>query len=357
MAPFVRKGDELRFSLEVAGPDASTEIYVRSADSEARRQDVYQAAISYATQPRRNKRDSLFVNAEVLDPSLGISDIHLRCEVLRDYFYVGDRHRAWDRQPSFYELLRVGPSMTPAELRLAFKLRRLELRAAHAQIGDLRALERAFNVLARPELRACYDKLLADPSSPTLFPYGAFGSLLITGNLSRDRETFYATRILAFLPEQSTKMIRVPLRNVVFYDEYAIYRDSRRKIEILFDKVSIPWIWDSSWNQWKHLLGATIVARVTFVQSGRYSQKTNGQLVKWETALPSRVEVTSPLNIAEQIAQARKVHHRFDQFAEAFDQIRVRIQSVPVERTDLQRLCMGLGVPGDFDVSAITARL
>jgi len=44
--------------------------------------------------------------------------------------------------------------LSPAELRLAFKLRTLELNIAHAPAGDLRALNRAFNILAHPELRA-----------------------------------------------------------------------------------------------------------------------------------------------------------------------------------------------------------
>src|SRR6266852_2091866 len=56
----------------------------------------------------------------------------------------------------------------PAELRLAFKLRTLELHTAHAPTVDVRALERAFNILARPELRACYEALLDDPGAFTL---------------------------------------------------------------------------------------------------------------------------------------------------------------------------------------------
>jgi len=38
------------------------------------------------------------------------------------------------RQASFFELLRVNPKVSPTELRLAFKLRTLELRTAHAQM-------------------------------------------------------------------------------------------------------------------------------------------------------------------------------------------------------------------------------
>ena len=291
----------------------------------------------------------------VCGPSLGISAIHLRCEALRDYFCVGDRRRAWDRQPSFYELLRVSPSVLPAELRLAFKLRSLELHTARAPTGDLRALERAFNILAQPELRSCYDALLNDPASPVLFPYGGFGSLLVAGDLSRDGKTFYASRILSLRPEQNFKQLQVPVRKITFYKDHAIYRDSRHRIEVLFDQASLPLLWDSSWNQWKHLLGAKVGVKAPFIQSGKYQHQVGAwHLVKWEIALSSRLEVALASNIAEQVAEARRLHHRFGEFAEALDQIRASLESVPIERGDLQKLCSRSGTPGDFDVALIT---
>jgi hypothetical protein len=355
LASLIRPGDELRFPLAPEATDAGTEIYIRNPNPETRRHDIFQAPIGYATQPRKDKRNNLFVSAEVLSRRLGIPAVHLRCELVRDYFYVGNRHRSWNRQPSFHELLRVNANVSPAELRLSFKLRSLELRTARAPTSDLASLERAFNILARPELRACYDCLLADPEAPALFPYGGFGSLLVAGDLSRDGMTFYASRLLSFLPDQSAKHFRAPLRKFAFCHDRAIYRDSRRKLEVLFDQASLPLLWDSSWNQWKHLLGAKIGVKAAFVQSGKYQHRSGAwHLVKWETALPSRMEVALPANLAEQIAEACKTHHRFGQFAEALDQIRLRIESAPVEQADLQKLCASLGLPGDFDVALIT---
>lgn len=355
LASFIRAGDESFFPLGHEAAAAGTQIYIRKTYPEERRWDIFQAEIGYATQPRRDKRNNLFVSAEVPDSQLRISAINLRCETLRDYFYVGNRRRGWDRQSSFYELLQVNPKVSPAELRLAFKLRTLELSTAHTSTGDLRALNRAFNILAHPELRACYDTLLNDPASPALFPYGGFGSLLVAGDISRDGSTFYASRILSFLPEQKFKHFRMPLRNLAFHDNHAIYRDSRRKLEVFFDRASLPLLWDSSWNQWKHLLGAKIGLKATFIQSGKYQQRGGAwHLAQWETALPSRIEVALPSNIAEQVAEARKTHHRFGQFAETLDLIRIRIESAPVERADLQKFCAELGIPADFDISLIT---
>lgn len=354
LACFLRAGDELFFSLhpEVAG--ANTEIFVRH-NPEQRRQDIFQAQIGYVSQPRKDRRDNLFVSGEVLGSRLSISAIKLRCEALRDYFFVGNRRRPWGRQPSFYELLRVDPKVSPTELRLAFKLRTLELHTARALVGNIRAAERAFNILAHPELRACYDVLLNDPSSPAVFPYGGFGSLIVAGDCSRDGSMFYASRILSFLPERKFRHFRAPLRRFEFHNDHAIYRDSRRKLEVFFDQTSLPLLWDSSWNQWKHLLGAKLGIKATFIQSGKYQYRGDAwHLVNWETALPSRIEAALPANIAEEIAQARETHHRFGQFFDALDQIRARIESTPVEKADLQKLCAAFGIPGDFDVALIS---
>ena len=354
LAPFIRQGDELRFRL--GAPDTATELHVRVPEEQPRfRRDLLQAQVGYVAQPKKDKRGDFFVSAEPLGKQLGINQLYLRSELLRDYFYVANRRCPWEKQPSFYELLRATPDASPVELRLAFKMHTLELRAAHASPQYLAAVERAFNVLARPDLRACYDALLADPAAPAIFPNGGFGSLLVAGVPSRDGSAFYASRILAFLPEQKRRRVRAPLRQFVFYDGHAIYRDPQRKIEVTFDQASLPLAWDPTWNQWKHLLGAKISIQATFVQSGKYRYRSDSwQLTRWETALASRLEATLPGNISEQISEAQNTHRRFGQFAPALEQIRSRIESAPVEREELQRLCAGLGIPGDFDVALIT---
>jgi hypothetical protein len=353
LASFVREGDELLFPLELEAADA--QIYIFNTNPKGKRRDIFQTEIGYASQPRKDRRDNLFVAAEVRGSGLGISAINLPCDALRDYFYVGNRHHSWDRQLSLYELLRVNRSASPAELRIAFKLRSLELRTTHAATEHLHAIERAFNTLAQPELRACYDALRNDSASSALFPYGGFGSLLVDGDLSRDGNTFYASRILSFRPEQNFKRLQAPVRKITFYRDHAIFRDSRHRIEVLFDQASLPLSWDSTWNQWKHLLGAKVGVDAPFIQSGKYQDRAGTwHLVKWETALPSRLEVALPSNIAEQVADARTTHHRFGEFAEDLDRIRARLESVPIERGELQKLCSRLGMPGDFDVALIT---
>jgi curved DNA-binding protein CbpA len=350
LASFISPGDDVRFPLAIESADAGTEIYICNARSQRGRRDICQASIGYAAQPKKDKRGNLFVSAQVLSQHLGISAIHIRCETLRDYFYAGDRRRSRNQQSTFYELLRTSPTASPAEMRVAFKLRTLELRAARASPRDLSTLERAFDILAQPDLRASYDALIADPSAPAPFPHGGFGSLLVVGNLARDGGTFYATRILSFLPERRHRYFRLPLRKLTFYNDYAIYRDTRRKLEVVFDSALLPLAWDAT-------LGAKVAVRGTFVQSGKYRRRGDEwELVRWEATLPSRIEVKPPVDITDQITKARNDHHRFGQFADALESIRERIESGPVERATLQRMCADLGIPGDFDVAQITWR-
>ncbi|MGD0459870.1 MAG: hypothetical protein ABSC21_19245 [Terriglobia bacterium] len=355
LAAFIRPGDEINFPLANDSAKAGTEIYIRKTSSSGRGRDIYQAPISYAAQPKADKRERLYVRAEVPTGRLGISSIHLPCQVVRDYFYVARRREPWERQTSLYDALRITATASLAELRVAFSLRQLEFRAAGASNRDSATLERAFNILAQPELRACYDSLLKDPSTPALFPYGGFGSILVVGDRSRDGLTFFATQILSFQPERRERRFLAPLRNFDFYNDRAIYRDVRRKLEVTLDQSAMPMGWDATWNQWRHLLGAKVELQGTFVQTGKYRHgKGQWNLVKWEIALPSRIHVKLPAEITEQIETARRSYHRFGEFSEALEQIRTRIELEPMEREQLRSLCWDLGIPGDFDIAQIT---
>jgi hypothetical protein len=354
LGALIRAGDEINFPLTNDAAGAGTEIYIHKASSAGRGRDLYQTPVSYAAQPKADKRERLYIRADVPAGRLGISSIHLPCEVVRDYFYVTTRRQPWARQTSLYDVLRITPTASLAELRVAFRLRQLELRAAGASNRDSATLERTFNILAQPELRACYDSLLKDRSAPALFPYGGFGSILVAGDRSRDGQTFFATQILSFQPEHRERRFHAPLRNFDFYDDRAIYRDVRRELEVTLDLSAMPITWDATWNRWRHLLGAKVELQGTFVQTGKYRHR-NGQwnLVKWETALPSRIHVKVPANIAEQIETARRSYHRFGEFSDALGKIRARIEREPMEREQLRSLCWDFGIPGDFDVAQI----
>ena len=356
LASYVAIGDDIAFPVST-GDAVRTEILITKNAGSGPKRYLYHVPIGYVSQPKQDKRNQHFVSAEVHHGGLGISTVFLPCEVLRDYFYgLPDAdHRA--DHPSLYEILHIPASASPSELRVAFKLRDLELQTAGAARSQRVALERAFNIVGQPELRACYDALLADPEAPAIFPYGGFGSLLVAGEPSRDGQTFFARRILAFSPELRRRRFHVPLRRCDFYDDHALCRDVRRKLEFWLDPAALHTIWDRTWNQWKHLLGTKIEVDGTFVQSGKYRKRRGEwELVTWETALPSRLEVKLPSDFQQQLETARTTYHRFGQYSRALDQIRLCLEHRAVEKAELQRMCSEMHLPGDFDVAQISWR-
>jgi hypothetical protein len=356
LALHLTAGDEIAFPVPAA--DASgAEIYVTKAAVTGATRCLYLAPIGYVSQPKADQRGQVFVSAEVLGGAFGIAAVYLPCALLRDYFYRLPLAAAQARQPSLYELLGIPPSVALAEMRVGFKLRALELEAAGAPRADQMSLERAFNILGHPELRACYDTLLADAEAPAIFPYGGFGSLLVSGERSRGGQTFFARRILSFLPEVRRRRFHLPVRKCDFYEDRALCRDLGRKLEFWLDPAVLHAAWDPSWNRWKHLLGAKMEVDATCVASGKYRKRGGAwELTRWETALPSRLSVRLPADFQQQVETARTTHHRFGQYARALDRIRLCLEHRALEKTELERMCAGLRIPGDFDIAEISWR-
>lgn len=91
----------------------------------------------------------------------------------------------------------------------------------------------------------------------------------------------------------------------------------------------------------------------TFAEAGRYRHRGGEwQLVKWETALPSRLTVKLPAGTADDIETARRTYHRFGQFSDALARVRERLEREPLEA--LRKMCWEMGIPGDFDIARIT---
>lgn len=350
---FLAPGDEIEFSPCLTA-SAATEIRANHPNG-SRPKQIYLAPIGYVTQSKEDRRQEAFLRADVVGSALGVRGIHLPASAVRDYFYRADRRRRWAEAPTLYDLLGVAPSASPGDLRLAYKVRRLELEVGHAPILQTRDVERAFNILMQPPLRSCYDALLRDPEAPVLFPYGGFGAILTAGELARDRQTFFAHRIVSFLPDRAERRFRAPLRRIDFLHDHAVYRDPRRKVEIVLDPVILPIAWEPTWNQWKHLLPTKIGVDGTFVASGRYRLRSGEwHLVSWFSGIPSRLQLSLPADIAGQVQTAKRTHHRFGQYSAAVERIRLRLEREPLEKQELDRLCIQLGIPADFDVVQIS---
>jgi hypothetical protein len=348
-ASYLRSGDDVR----VGAYSSPIGEYLATQNSVHRKaKQLYFGRIGCVTQPRTDKRDEYFVRADVLEGGIGIRALHLPNSAVRDYFYFFRPRDGETPQPTLYEALRAPRSATPADLRLSYRIRRIELETGDAASSEMQRIERAFNLLAHPDLRSCYDSLLQDSSAPALFPYGGFGQCVVSGELAQDGKTFFVRQLLSYLPGQRQRRFRAPLRRIEYFNGYALYRDSGRKAEVYLDPTILPVGWDPTWNQWRHLLGTKIGISGTFVQAGKY-RHTSGEwhLVRWETALPSRLSVTVPSDATRSFAAARRSYQRFGEHHDAIERARVLLARQPLDQQELVDLCRSLGIPPDFDVA------
>lgn len=345
-ASYLRTGD----AIWSGGLDSPVrEFFAVPSSRRHNSKQLYFARIGYVAQPKSDKRGDLFLRAEVPESALGVRALHLSNAAVSDYFYpLGQR----PGERTLYDILKVTQKASLADLRLSYRLRRIELETSEAGRLDLQRAERAFNLLAHPELRACYDALLRDPNSPALFPYGGFGQCIAAGELAPDGQTFFARRVLSYLPNQHQRQFRAPLRRIEYLNDYALYRDGRRKVEIYIDRALLPIGWDPTWNQWRHLIGPKAGIAGTFVESGKYRQ-SNGEwrLVQWQTAVPSRLSLVLPQNTEESLASARLAYRRFGEYHDAIARIKMRLSREPLDERELHSLSRSLGIPADFDIA------
>src|SRR5262249_43168927 len=87
IAAHLTSGNEISLLLLNSALTIGTEIHVSKNSLAGSSRAIYQAPISYVTQPQKNKRGDLYVTAQVCAASLGISSILISCQTLREYFY------------------------------------------------------------------------------------------------------------------------------------------------------------------------------------------------------------------------------------------------------------------------------
>jgi hypothetical protein len=334
---------------------ANTEVLIRRQPPRARPQQFLFATIGYVSRPKASDGAGLFVRAELPNCSGKPKSLFLPDNALRRYFYLLDGE---ERSPSLYSLLGAPENATLGDLRLAWRLRSLEFEVAGPQARDRAHIERAFNVLAHPDLRNCYDSLRKDEDAPALFPYGGFGSILVEGHLSEDGEAFFADRILAYKPEMTSRRLSLLLRRCEFFADRVICRDPRRKVEVWLDANLLPGLnWDLTWNQWKHWLRSRIEVEATLVHAGNYRLK-NGEWVlrQWYAALPSRLRVHPPDSVAADVEQATAIHALLGENAKLVRRIQEELENRPIEHTEVQHWLDQLRVSPNLKAHHVTWR-
>ena len=237
----IRIGDEILLPASTESATTDTEVYIPKPSSS--KSDVYQVKVGYAALPKQDRRGEFFVRVQVVGGQLGINTVHIPCHVIRDYFFAANRSAPWSSKPSFYYLLHLPEDVKSKELRLGYRIRRIELRKENASKAGLATIERAYNMLADPELRAVYNQLRRDPTIPVPFPYSGFGSLLLRGERAAENGVFFANRIWHSMPERRLRKVPVPLRKLDYFDDFVILRDRNRKLEVLIDHQLLPIRW------------------------------------------------------------------------------------------------------------------
>lgn len=323
LAPFVRPGDQI---ARLAG---DTEALVTRQETQ-----ILHATIAGVGRPKPANNGELYAPATLPLCGLKPAVVFISATAIRRYFYAMDD----DGGASLYDVLRVPEGAKLDQLRMAWRVRSIELEVRRADTAAKAAVERAFNILAHPDLRACYDALRRDEDSPPLFPYGGFGVIVVGGHLAEDGAAFFADRILAFKPETTTRTAAFLLRRGEFLEDRIVCRDPRRKLEVWIDRNAVPDLeWDLTCNRWKHWLKSRIEVEAPFVSTGTWRLRRGEWILRpIHIALPSRTKVTVPAAISEDLARARAMDALLGEHDALIRRIREHCEKAPVPATTIQ---------------------
>lgn len=345
----IRIGDRLQVAPGIERIDRTTPFYLERRQAP----DLCQISVVAAGRPKVNRQGIPIVSLDVARPENGISRVFLTSAQIRDYFFAPDRRQPWHTQPSWYDLLGVSKTSTPATVRLCYQLRQLDLRMAGADSdAPFAQLARGFQILMDPELHDHYRALLDNAEYPVPFPLYTVGCLSAVGR--RHQETFFVNRLLRFVPVIERRTVRVPLRKFRYLGPFAVYRNNRRKILIRLDAGVLPLSWTKNWNEWGHLTPGSIQVTADFWQQTRFRRrKGNLEPVVWRIPSISTLAVKSPTDLARKVEQARIFWERFRPHADKVALLRSRIEREPVEVREARQWCQDQGLPANIDVRLV----
>ncbi len=260
-----------------------------------------------------------------------IERLYLSALAIREHFFA--LNGVDPTRYELYEALGSHSDATITELRLAWRIKSIELALSGDQRTKKSQIERAFNILANLELKECYDRLRRDEDALPVFPYGGYGSILVEGRLIEDGKTFIGNRILAFKPDMEKRKVSILLRSCEFQPDRIVFRDSRRKLEVWLDGGLLPGLkWDPAWNVWKHWIRSRLEIEATFVTSAKERLDQWERVVsKWSVALPSRLRITVPEGLMADIECARAFHDLLGRHSDLIRRMAAQIDSCPAE--------------------------
>lgn len=326
---FVRQGQRVEWLSE-----DGTVLLVRPATGGHDSRELAYARIGPVSPLRQRAESKEWFIAGGVRGNVELKRIILSIDSVKQHFYFGS---AGDGRAYLYKLLSVDRNANIAELRLAWRVKTV---AAHlSSAAHLKAkVERAFNLLANPVVRAAYDAWLQDEDNPLPFPYAASGECVVAGRLSKDGETFFADAILAFKPNVQPKRIEVLLRQCEFLPDRIVFKDSKRKFILWLDAGLLEGLaWDSTWNHWKQWLRSRIAIASDFVEAPKVHFEDGEWFeTSWWIALPSRINAGMPASLSEDIERARAFHDLLGRHAEILTKVREQAVREPVEAGTVQ---------------------
>lgn len=333
--------DRLYILDHVIAADRATALYLERNG----RLDLAQIPTLAARPPKQNRRGEGFVILDAAGAQHGIETVLVTSRQIRDYFFAPDRSVPWTGQPSWFALFGVRETSTPAEIRLAYRIRSLERNTGgpeFRQIGQTQ-LARGLQILLNPTLREEYQALLQNPEHQVAFPPWTLGCLLAAGE---QKGTLFAVhRLLRFQPQTAERAVRLALRRFRFEGPEAVYRDARRRLLIRFDSSLLPMPWTGEWNTWAHLARGSTTVQATFWQQTRFRRRGTGfEPTTWAQPFPSTLAVENAAAVAPRFEAARVFWNRFHPHADLVALLRAHVEREPMEAEQAVQWCLSRGV-------------
>jgi hypothetical protein len=333
--------DRLYVAQDVTLADRLTPLHLERSG----RLDLAQTPITAAAPPKRDRHGRGFIMLDASAAQHGISRVLVTAAQIRDYFFAPDRAALWAEQPSWFEVLGVRKNSTPAEIRLAYRVRTLELKTNGGESKrSLQAqLARGLQILLDPDLRRDYLLLLEDPDASVGFPPWTVGCLRALGQ--KKGELFLVNELVRFFPRTEERSVRLALRRFRFEGPEAVYRDARKRILIRFDSSVLPMQWTDEWNTWAHLALGSVTVKAMFWQQTRFRRTENRfQPRIWSQPFQSTLTVQNSSSVAPRFETARAFWGHFHPHADVVALLRARLEQEAIEAQQAAEWCHVHGV-------------
>ncbi|HZQ54104.1 MAG TPA: J domain-containing protein [Bryobacteraceae bacterium] len=333
--------DRLYVAEDVTVADRLTALHLERGG----RLDLVQIPSTAAAPPKQDRHGRGFVMLDATAAQHGISKVLVTAAQIRDYFFAPDRSVCWADQPSWFEVLGIRKNSTSAEIRLAYRVRMLELKAKGSESNRYMQaqLARGLQILLDPDLRRDYLLLLEDPDAGVAFPPWTIGIMRATGR--KKGELFLVNGLMSFFPRTEQRSVRLALRRFRFKGPEAVYRDARKRMLIHFDSSLLPMQWTDKWNTWAHLALGSVTVKAIFWQQTRFRRTETGfQPRIWSQPFQSTLHVKNSCSVARRFDAARAFWEHFHPHAEIVALLRARLEQETIEAQQAAEWCHAHGV-------------